>query len=63
MGALCLWYPRDPSHLRWGWVDGLDTYLRLVQRHLWSEEYCRRHNHWPADDARSSAISAGHSGA
>lgn len=51
LGALCLWYPRDPNHLCWGWVDGLDAYLRLVQRHLWSEEYWRRHEHWPAEDA------------
>lgn len=51
LGCLCLWYPRDPAHLRWSWVNGLDGYLRLVQRHLWSEEYGRRHGHWPAEDA------------
>lgn len=50
-GSLCLWYPRDPDHLRWWWEDGLDVYLRLVQRHLWSEEYWRRHGHWPVEDA------------
>lgn len=50
LGALCLWYPRDPAHLRWAWVDGFDAYLRVVQRHLWSEEYWRRHGHWPAED-------------
>lgn len=51
LGCLCLWYPRDPEHLHWRWADGLDGYVRLVQRHLWSEKYWRRHDHWPAEDA------------
>lgn len=42
-GPLCLEYPLDPPHLRWSWSDGLDTYLRIAQRHLWSEEFWRRH--------------------
>lgn len=50
LGCLCLWYPRDPGHLQWRWTDGLDGYLRLVQRHVWSEEYWRRHGDWPAED-------------
>jgi hypothetical protein len=50
-GPLCLQYPFDPPHLRWQWDDGLDLYLRVVQRHLWSEEYWRRHGHWPVEDA------------
>ena len=50
LGSLCLEYPRDPSHLRWNWSDGIDAYLRIVQRHLWSEEYWRRHGAWPAED-------------
>ncbi len=49
-GPLCLDYPSDPSHLRWQWADGLDMYLRIVQRHLWSEEYWRRYGHWPVED-------------
>jgi hypothetical protein len=51
LGALCLWYPRDPAHLRWSWRQGLDGYLRLVQKHLWSEEYYRRTGVWPGEDA------------
>jgi hypothetical protein len=43
LGSLCLWYPRHPDHLRWEWRDGFAAYLRLVQRHLWSEEYWRQH--------------------
>jgi hypothetical protein len=29
--------------VRWQWEDGLGVYLRIAQRHLWSEEYWRRH--------------------
>ena len=50
-GPLCLEYPFDPPHLRWHWSDGLVPYLRMVQRHLWSEEYWRRHGAWPIEDA------------
>jgi len=49
-GALCLQYPRDPQRLRWRWDDGLDDYVQLVQRHVWAEEYSRRHGHWPVED-------------
>lgn len=49
-GALCLWYPTDPDWLRWTWRDGLGAYLRIVQRHLWCEEYARRHGSWPVED-------------
>ncbi len=51
LGALCLWYPEDPQHLRWSWADGLDAYVRVVQRHLWSEEYHRRWGQWPGEAA------------
>ena len=50
-GPLCLEYPRDPPHLRWHWTERLHTYMRIVQRHLWSEEYWRRHGAWPVEDA------------
>ena len=50
LGPLCLWYPRDPAHLRWRWSDGIDAYLHIVQRHLWAEEYWRRHGTWPVED-------------
>lgn len=50
LGSLCLEYPLDPSYLRWDWADGIDAYFRIVQRHLWSEEYWRRHGTWPAED-------------
>lgn len=51
LGPLCLEYPDDPAQLRWHWDDGLDAYLRVVQRHLWFEEYWRRHGAWPVEDA------------
>lgn len=51
VGGLCLWYPNDPRRWRWTWDDGFDTYLLLVQRHLWAEQYRRRHGDWPAEDA------------
>lgn len=51
LGSLCLEYPLDPGYLRWHWSDGIDTYLRIVQRHLWCEEYWRRHGSWPVEDA------------
>ena len=50
VGSLCLEYPKDPDHLRWNWSDGIDGYLRVVQRHLWFEEYWRRHGSWPVED-------------
>jgi hypothetical protein len=50
-GSLCLWYPHDPRSLRWEWVDGLDQYVTIVHRHLQAEEYGRRHDRWPAEDA------------
>lgn len=51
LGALCLEYPDDPDHLRWQWNDGFDAYVRILQRHLWFEEYWRRHGVWPVEDA------------
>jgi hypothetical protein len=45
-----MWYPRDPPHLQWAWIDGFDEYLRIVQRHLWNEEYWRRFDEWPIED-------------
>lgn len=51
LGSLCLEYPDDPDHLRWQWGDGFDAYMRIVQRHLWFEEYWRRHGDWPVEDA------------
>lgn len=53
LGGLCLWYPRDPSHLQWHWKLGLVAYLDLVQKHLWTEEHLRRHpaDGWLGEDA------------
>lgn len=51
LGPLCLEYPDDPDHLRWHWRHGFDAYLRIVQRHLWSEEFWRREGSWPVEDA------------
>lgn len=49
-GPLCLWYPRDPSRLRWSWSDGFESYVAIVHRHLIGEEYFRQHGAWPWRD-------------
>jgi hypothetical protein len=51
IAPLCLWYPDDPPALRWDWSQDFLTYVAIVQRHLWSEEYYRRTERWPAEDA------------
>jgi hypothetical protein len=51
VGGLCLEYPRDPWCLRWSWDRGFDTYLQLVQRHFFLEEFYRRHHDWPVEAA------------
>lgn len=50
-GTLCLWYPYDPSALRWTWDDGLVSLAHVVHRHLWAEERWRRTGKWPFEDA------------
>jgi len=50
IGGLCLWYPGDPEALRWTWRKGLDDYVRVLQRHLWCEEFWRRTGIWPLED-------------
>jgi hypothetical protein len=50
VGGLCLWNPDDPPELRWTWPKGIGDYVRIVQRHLWYEEYWRRHGNWPVED-------------
>jgi hypothetical protein len=60
LGGLCLWFPGDPPHLRWDWSKGLDDFIRIVQRHLLFEEYCRRNRRpWPVEDAPHGAPPAG----
>lgn len=51
IAPLCLWYPDDPPVLRWDWSQDFLTYIAIVQRHLWFEEYYRRTGCWPAEDA------------
>lgn len=51
LGGLCLWYPRDRVALRWDWALGLDDFIRILQRHLWMEEFWRRTSLWPGEDA------------
>ncbi|MEP6527080.1 MAG: hypothetical protein ABJA86_07930 [Nocardioidaceae bacterium] len=51
-GELCLVYSRDPRPLRWEWEDGFEEFVSRVHRHLFFEEYARRHhNEWPVEDA------------
>lgn len=59
VGGLCLWHPDDPPRLRWSWTDGVDEYLRIVQRHLWCEEYYRRFGRWPLVDAPHGDVAVG----
>lgn len=49
--SLCLWYPGDPSALRWSWRKGLVAYVTIVHRHVQAEEVWRRTDRWPAEDA------------
>lgn len=51
VGGLCLWYPDDPPVLKWSWVKGLGDFVRILQRHLWFEEFWRRTGVWPVEDA------------
>ena len=50
-GGLCLWLPNDIEPLRWSWARGFDHYVRILQRHLWLEEYFRRYGLWLVEDA------------
>lgn len=45
-GSLCLWYPRDPPHLRWTWELGLEQFITLVHRHLILEQAVRNGCTW-----------------
>ena len=49
--VLCLWDPEDPPALQWSWDEGLAAYVIVVHRHLQAEEYWRRHQDWPGEDA------------
>jgi hypothetical protein len=51
VGGLCLWYPDDPTQLKWSWQNGLDDFVRILQRHLWFEESWRRMGDWPVEEA------------
>ena len=50
-GSLCLYYPLDPRPLRWVWEDGLEAFVIRLHRHLFYEEYYRREQEWPVEDA------------
>ena len=50
LGAPCLEYPGDPPRLRWSWDKDFDTYLQMVQRHLFAEELTRRDGACPVKD-------------
>lgn len=51
IGQLCLWSEFDPRSLRWEWADGLLAFVTIVHRHLQAEEFFRRHQSWPSEDA------------
>jgi len=48
---LCLWDPWDPPGLRWNELDGIETYVHIVHRHLQAEENWRRSGRWPVEDS------------
>lgn len=50
-GTLCLYYPHDPEALRVTWADGLAGIVLVVHRHLLFEEWWRRTDQWPVEDA------------
>jgi len=50
VGGLCLWYPDDLPELKWDWRNGLDDFVRILQRHLWFEEFWSRTGAWPVEE-------------
>ena len=50
-GAICIWYPWDPSAERWVVTDGLLHLIRLVEVHLFREAWWREHHEWLGPEA------------
>lgn len=49
--ALCLWYPDDPSQLRWTIDQPVEDLIGIVFRHVQAEEYFRRKGVWLIPEA------------
>ena len=50
-GSLCVWDWRDPESSRWVVDDGLVHLLRLVQGHLFREDWYREWGEWPGPES------------
>lgn len=50
-GALCMWYPLDPSERRWTLRDGARVLLGHIALHLIREEWWRRTGEWIGEEA------------
>jgi hypothetical protein len=50
-GALCMYYPGDPSSLRWVFQDGLLRLIGHTIAHLFREAYWREHREWLGPEA------------
>jgi len=65
-GALCLWFPNDPSARRWRFTDGLCDLLDLVVTHLFKEAWWREFSEWlgeaaphdPPQEGRADGVAA-----
>jgi len=58
-GPLCLFFPGDPTPITWSPESGnFEDILGIISRHLLAEEYYRRHDRWPWEDAPHGAQAA-----
>jgi hypothetical protein len=58
-GSLCMWYPKDPPHLRWQWRDGAETLIALICAHLIKESWWNQTGEWVGLEAPHSPLSEG----
>ena len=58
-GPLCLFFPGDPTPIKWSPETGsFEDILGIISRHLLAEEYHRRLDRWPWEDAPHDAQAA-----
>jgi hypothetical protein len=49
--SLCLFYDRDDPALKWLPTDSIEEFVSMVRRHMIYEEYNRRNDKWPIEEA------------